>query len=119
MRVWSGVDRGPANATKIAALATDGCPTFDEIERMLAVPDLDVVCICTPSGAHLEPAVQAARAGKHVVVENRWKSHFRGVMPSSTPAIQPASACVRSFRLGLRQATYASRKRSTSGALDA
>ena len=36
---------------------------------MLAHPGLDVVCICTPSGAHLEPAVQAARAGKHVVVE--------------------------------------------------
>ena len=32
-------------------------------------PGLDVVCICTPSGAHMEPAVQAARAGKHVVVE--------------------------------------------------
>jgi predicted dehydrogenase len=28
-----------------------------------------VVCVCTPSGAHLEPAVAAARAGKHVVVE--------------------------------------------------
>ena len=36
---------------------------------MLAHPGLDVVCICTPSGAHMEPAVQAARAGKHVVVE--------------------------------------------------
>ena len=24
---------------------------------------------CTPSGAHLEPGVKAARAGKHVVVE--------------------------------------------------
>ena len=36
---------------------------------MLAHPGLDVVCVCTPSGAHMEPAVQAARAGKHVVVE--------------------------------------------------
>ena len=33
------------------------------------IPGLDVVCVCTPSGAHLEPAVAAARAGKHVVVE--------------------------------------------------
>ena len=37
--------------------------------RCWPIPGLDVVCICTPSGAHLEPAVQAARAGKHVVVE--------------------------------------------------
>jgi predicted dehydrogenase len=36
---------------------------------MLAHPGLDVVCVCTPSGAHLEPAVSAAKAGKHVVVE--------------------------------------------------
>ena len=36
---------------------------------MLAQPGLDVVCVCTPSGAHMEPAVKAARAGKHVVVE--------------------------------------------------
>ncbi len=51
--------------------AGDGrhCATFTELDRLLAVPGLDVVCICTPSGAHLEPAVQAARAGKHVVVE--------------------------------------------------
>ena len=32
-------------------------------------PEVDIVCICTPSGAHLEPAVAAAEAGKHVVVE--------------------------------------------------
>jgi predicted dehydrogenase len=31
--------------------------------------DIDVVCVCTPSGAHKEPAVAAAKAGKHVVVE--------------------------------------------------
>jgi UDP-N-acetyl-2-amino-2-deoxyglucuronate dehydrogenase len=36
---------------------------------MLAHPSLDVVCVCTPSGAHLEPSVKAAQAGKHVVVE--------------------------------------------------
>jgi predicted dehydrogenase len=36
---------------------------------MLANPDVDVVTICTPSGAHLEPGLQAARAGKHVIVE--------------------------------------------------
>jgi predicted dehydrogenase len=36
---------------------------------MLADPAVQVVTICTPSGAHLEPAVAAARAGKHVIVE--------------------------------------------------
>ena len=32
-------------------------------------PDIDVVCVLTPSGAHLEPALQAIQAGKHVIVE--------------------------------------------------
>ena len=31
--------------------------------------EIQIVTICAPSGAHLEPAVAAARAGKHVVVE--------------------------------------------------
>jgi predicted dehydrogenase len=36
---------------------------------MLADPEVDVVTIGTPSGAHMEPAVAAAEAGKHVIVE--------------------------------------------------
>ena len=38
-------------------------------EALLAAPDVDVVCICTPSGLHAEHAIRAMRAGKHVVVE--------------------------------------------------
>jgi UDP-N-acetyl-2-amino-2-deoxyglucuronate dehydrogenase len=36
---------------------------------LLADPAVDAVVIGTPSGAHMEPAVAAAEAGKHVVVE--------------------------------------------------
>ena len=39
------------------------------VEELVARPDIDVVCITTPSGAHLEPALAAIRAGKHLVVE--------------------------------------------------
>src|SRR5215207_2827253 len=39
------------------------------VDELVARPDIDVVCITTPSGAHLEPALAAVRAGKHVVVE--------------------------------------------------
>src|SRR5205085_2445722 len=42
---------------------------FSDLDAMLADPQVDVVTICTPSGAHLEPGVAAARAGKHVIVE--------------------------------------------------
>jgi predicted dehydrogenase len=39
------------------------------VGELVARPDIDVVCIATPSGAHLEAALAAIRAGKHVVIE--------------------------------------------------
>ena len=46
-----------------------GINAYDDLDTMLADPKVDVVTICTPSGAHMEPAVAAANAGKHVIVE--------------------------------------------------
>jgi UDP-N-acetyl-2-amino-2-deoxyglucuronate dehydrogenase len=61
--------RSEANGAKIAGMSTGECVVYDDLDAMLAHPGLDVVCICTPSGAHLEPALKAAQAGKHLVVE--------------------------------------------------
>ncbi len=41
----------------------------DDPEIFFARPDIQVVCIVTPSGAHLEPALRAIAAGKHLIVE--------------------------------------------------
>jgi len=49
--------------------AANNCTAYHKLEEMLADPSVDIVTICTPSGAHMEPAVAAAKAGKHVVVE--------------------------------------------------
>lgn len=46
-----------------------GVSHFTDLKQFLATPGLDVVCITTPSGSHLEPATEAANAGKHVVCE--------------------------------------------------
>jgi UDP-N-acetyl-2-amino-2-deoxyglucuronate dehydrogenase len=46
-----------------------GCKSYHDLDEMLADPQVHVVTIGTPSGAHLEPAVAAAKAGKHVIVE--------------------------------------------------
>jgi len=45
------------------------CHVYHDLEDMLGDGEVDVVTICTPSGAHLDPAVAAADAGKHVIVE--------------------------------------------------
>ncbi|MBX6313398.1 MAG: Gfo/Idh/MocA family oxidoreductase [Isosphaeraceae bacterium] len=67
--VVAAFSRSAANGAKIAGMAKGGCKVYDDLDAMLAHPGLDIVCVCTPSGAHLEPALKAARAGKHVVVE--------------------------------------------------
>ena len=69
-RVTAAYSRDLTNVRKVAEIAEGGdVAPFDDLGRMLDDPSVDVVCICTPSGAHLDPAVAAARAGKHVVVE--------------------------------------------------
>jgi predicted dehydrogenase len=49
--------------------AQHGCRGFASLEEMLADESVQAVSICTPSGLHMDPAVAAARAGKHVIVE--------------------------------------------------
>jgi UDP-N-acetyl-2-amino-2-deoxyglucuronate dehydrogenase len=56
-------ERAAALAEKYDARA------FETYEDMVASDDVDVVTIATPSGFHLEPAVAAAEAGKHVLCE--------------------------------------------------
>ena len=46
-----------------------GGVAYHDLDSMLADPAVNIVNICTPSGAHLETAVAAANAGKHVIVE--------------------------------------------------
>lgn len=46
-----------------------GCKSYHELDEMLADPQVQIVTIGTPSGAHKDPAVAAAKAGKHVIVE--------------------------------------------------
>jgi UDP-N-acetyl-2-amino-2-deoxyglucuronate dehydrogenase len=51
-------------------LATEyGAKAFSNIDEFLADPELEIVTIGTPSGAHLDPALAALAAGKHVICE--------------------------------------------------
>lgn len=47
----------------------NGCKAYSKLDEMLADDEVEIVTICTPSGAHLDPAVAAANAKKHVLVE--------------------------------------------------
>jgi predicted dehydrogenase len=56
-------------AASIKFAAEHNCQLYNRLDAMLADPRVDLVTIATPSGAHMAPAVAAARAGKHVIVE--------------------------------------------------
>lgn len=57
-------------APKAEKLAAEfGGDVYTDLDEMLARDDLHVVTICSPSGAHMETCVAAAKAGKHVIVE--------------------------------------------------
>ncbi len=42
---------------------------FSNLEEFLADPELEIVTVGTPSGAHLDPTLAALKAGKHVICE--------------------------------------------------
>jgi len=45
------------------------CRGYEDIKEFLKHPGLDIVSICTPSGLHLDAALEAAEAGKAVIIE--------------------------------------------------
>ena len=59
------------NASKAHAFAEKHHVPFvaASIAELVAHPDIHIVCITTPSAAHLEASLAAIHAGKHVVIE--------------------------------------------------
>lgn len=55
---------------KAAALSKKyNCRGYHDLDAFLADDAIDIVTIATPSGAHLEPALAAAKKGKHIICE--------------------------------------------------
>ena len=95
-----------------------GCAAHECLEEVLARPDVDVLVIATPSGAHMEAAVMAARAGKHVLCEKPLDVTLERVdamiaahrqagtrlgcifQIRYTPALEPLRAALREGRFG-------------------
>jgi len=58
------------NPQKAEALALQyKCKAYSDLNDLLADKSIDIVTIATPSGAHLEPTIAAAKAGKHIICE--------------------------------------------------
>lgn len=63
------VDAVPAALERFAAKHDLHCGLYASVAEAVKRPDVDIVIVSTPSGAHMESAVAAAEAGKHIVVE--------------------------------------------------
>lgn len=49
--------------------AKHGCRAYGDLPSFLADPEIEIVNVCSPSGAHLESAIPAAESGRHLIVE--------------------------------------------------
>jgi UDP-N-acetyl-2-amino-2-deoxyglucuronate dehydrogenase len=68
-RIAALVGHHPGSAEKLRDELHLKAACFADLPAALAHPGVDVVVVCTPSGGHLEIAIAAANAKKHVVVE--------------------------------------------------
>lgn len=58
------------NTEKVRNLSAKyGCKAFLDTEDLFRSGNVDIVTIATPNGAHMEPAIEAAKHGIHVICE--------------------------------------------------
>ena len=86
----------------------------DDVQELLRQPGLDAVCVTTPSALHLEPALAAIRARKHLMIEKPIDSTVEG-----TDHIL-AEAAKAGVRVGsIFQARFGDAARQVKAAIDA
>jgi predicted dehydrogenase len=104
------------NAEKVAAFAQKFAVPFSttEVAALVARTDVDVVCITTPSGAHLEPALAAIRSGKHVLIEKPLE-----ITPERVDLILAAAEKAGVRVASIFQARFGAGARAVKAALEA
>jgi len=60
---------GTHRPAAIAAAKRFGIPDIEDVEKLVARDDIDLIYIATPPFLHYPQAIQALRAGKHVICE--------------------------------------------------
>jgi UDP-N-acetyl-2-amino-2-deoxyglucuronate dehydrogenase len=107
------VSRSRASAEKFAAEHAIGFAA-DDVDQLLAQPGLDAVCITTPSALHMQPALAAIRAGKHLLIEKPLDSTIEGTDRILTEAAKAG------VRVGsIFQARFGDGARALKAAIDA
>ena len=86
------------------------------MHELLKQPGLDAVCITTPSALHLEPALAAIRAGKHLMIEKPLDATVEGtdhiLREAEKAGVRVGSIFQARFGDAARQVKAADRRRA-------
>jgi UDP-N-acetyl-2-amino-2-deoxyglucuronate dehydrogenase len=67
-------------------VAEHGGEAMTDLDAMLRRPDIDAVCVCSPTYLHAEHAIAAMKAGKHVIVEKSMAINLKDATRMITTA---------------------------------
>ena len=67
--IGSRTREGAAAKARQVGLDPSEIGIHDDLDELLAQPDLDAISICTPHARHAQETIAAARAGKHALIE--------------------------------------------------
>lgn len=91
--------RNQERARQFAALY--GVKAYGDVEEMITNSHIQAVVICTPHPFHAEPAVKAARAGVHVLVEKALASSLQDcdamIDAAKSSGVRLGTVCQRRF----------------------
>lgn len=79
-QLWSVLSRDKSRAAAFAGKheAAAPSPAHDDLDALLADPDLDAVLIASPDKLHADQAIRAAHAGKHILTEKPMATNREG-----------------------------------------
>ncbi len=93
---WSGVQGNfgpPGGSFDLKKL---GVRAYDNLDALIADPNLDLLDNCLPSNLHVEPTIKALRTGKHVLVEKPIALQLR----AAERMVRVAHDCQRQLTVG-------------------
>jgi predicted dehydrogenase len=105
VRAYQACGRPPARVVAVASAHEDrarrladasGVPdAYGDYRRLLDRPDVEVVDLCLPNHLHERVALDAAAAGKHLIVEKPLTGYFGGPGAASPVGRTPRSVMLR------------------------
>ncbi len=91
--------RNPVTAqNKLTELNVDG-KVYSSLDEMINDPDIDILSVCSPPDVHCSQVVQAARAGKHLVIEKPLAMNFEDVKLMEKEILKAGVTSIVSFVL--------------------